>query len=116
MKRMMASAAGEDADHVGPPANFLIEADSGLLLQICRQTSRGNAVKGQDVLASLVQVRGRGRQLGLQRGDNVGVLSADRGRVRLLEDGGDQCRYPRLGGLGHLGKQVAMVVRLMPTA
>jgi hypothetical protein len=56
------------------------------------------------------------RQLGLQRGDDLGVLGADPGRVRLLEDGPDQGRDPRLGGLGYPGEQVAMVVRLIPTS
>ena len=49
-----------------------------------------------------------------ERGDDLGVLGPDRGRVRLLEDGADQGRDPRLGRFRHPGEQVAMVVRLMP--
>jgi hypothetical protein len=41
-------------------------------------------------------------ELGLQRDDDVGVAGADRGRAGRVEDGADQDRYPRLGGLGHL--------------
>jgi hypothetical protein len=33
-------AGGEDADPVGPPADFLVAADKGLLRQICRQIWR----------------------------------------------------------------------------
>jgi hypothetical protein len=104
-------AAGEDADHVGPPANFLIEA----LLRVVRPDLppdfAGEGGERQDVLAGLVQMRGSGRQLGLERGDDLGVLGPDRGRVRLLEDGADQGGDPRLGGLGHPGEQVAVVVK-----
>ena len=38
------------------------------------------------------------------------MLGADGGGVGLLEDGADQGGHPRLGGLGHLGEQVAVVV------
>src|ERR1700685_1404298 len=58
----------------------------------------GEGGERQDVLAGVVEMGGRGRQLGLQRGDDLGVLGPDRGRVRLLEDGPDQCRHPRLVG------------------
>jgi hypothetical protein len=54
------------------------------------------------------------RQLGLERGGDLGVLGADRGRVGLLEDGADQGGDSRLGGLGHPGEQVAVVVRPAP--
>jgi hypothetical protein len=52
-----------------------------------------------------------GRELGLQRGDDLGVLAPDAGRVGLFEDRADQGGYPRLGGLGDLGGQVARVVK-----
>ena len=54
------------------------------------------------------------RQLGSQGFDDLAVLGADRGRVGLLEDGADQGGDPRLGGLGHPGEQVAVVVRAAP--
>jgi hypothetical protein len=56
-------------------------------------------------------VRSGGRELGLQPGDDLAVLGADRGRVGLLEDGPDQGRDPGLGGLGDLGGQDVGVVR-----
>ena len=74
----------------------------------------GEGGERQDVVAGLVQVGGGGGQLGLERGDDLGVLGADRGRVGLLEDGADQGGDPRLGGLGHPGEQVAVVVRPAP--
>src|SRR5262249_2719883 len=40
-------AAGEDADDVGSPADFLIQAFLGLLLHTWRQISRGNAVNAR---------------------------------------------------------------------
>jgi hypothetical protein len=61
-------------------------------------------------------VRGRLREPGLERGDDLGVLGPDRVRVGLLEDGPDQRRYPRLGGPGYPGEQIAVVVGLMPTS
>jgi hypothetical protein len=72
----------------------------------------GERGERQDVLAGVVQVGRRGRKLGLQRGDDLGVLGAHRRRVGLLEDGPDQGGHPRLGGLGHPGEQVAVVVKL----
>ena len=88
----------------------LFSRSRGLLLQVCRQTSRGNAVNAR-MSSRVIEVCGRGRELGLERGDDLGVLGADRGRVGLLEDGADQGGDPRLGGLGHAGEQVAVVVR-----
>ena len=58
--------------------------------------------EGQDVVAGLVQVRGRGRELRLERGDDLAVLGPDGGGVGLLEDGAHQGGHPWLGGLGHL--------------
>jgi hypothetical protein len=75
---------------------------SGLLDQVCRQTARGKAAKARmSSRASSRWAAARG-ELGLQRGDDVGVAGADRGRAWRVEDGADQGRYPRLGGLGHL--------------
>jgi hypothetical protein len=53
---------------------------------------------------------GGGGEPGLQRGDDLGVLSAHGGGVGLLEDRADQRRYPRLGGLGDSGEQVSVDV------
>ena len=88
----------------------LLRRSCGLLDQTWRQTSRGKAVNAK-MSSRVIEMRCRGRELGLQRGDDLGVLSADRGRVGLLEDGPDQGRYPRLRRFRHPGEQVAMVVR-----
>src|SRR5690242_21480475 len=51
-----------------------------------------------------VEMGGGLRQLGLQRGSDLGVLGADRCRVGLLEDGPDQGGHPGLGRLRDLGE------------
>jgi len=71
----------------------------------------GEGGERQDVVAGLVQVRGGLRELRLESGHDLGVLGADRGGVGLLEDGPHQRGHPRLGGAGHAGEQVAMVVK-----
>ena len=112
-RRMMASRPGKMPTTSVRRRISLFSRSWGLLVQICRQTSRGKAVKAR--MSSRAWSRcGRGRELGLERGDDLAVLGPDRGGVGLLEDGADQRGYPRLGGLGHPGEQVAVVVRPAP--
>jgi hypothetical protein len=59
-------------------------------------------------------VLGRGRELGLERLDDAGELGSDLVGVGLVEDGAQQGQHPRLGALGHLGRQVASVVGAAP--
>ena len=53
----------------------------------------GERGEAQDVVAGVVQVRGLG-ELGLERGDDLVVLGAQRGGVGLLEDGAHQGGHP----------------------
>ena len=82
----------------------------GLLVQICRQISRGKAVNARMSSRASSRCAAAAGNLACERVDDLGVLGADRGGVGLLEDGADQGGDPRLGGLGHPGEQVALVV------
>jgi hypothetical protein len=55
----------------------LLRRSWGLSDQTWRQTSRGKAVKGEDVVAGVVKVGGGLGELGFQGGDDLGVPSAD---------------------------------------
>jgi hypothetical protein len=51
-------AAGEDADHVGPPAHLFIQALLGIIAPDLAPDLAGEGGERQDVLACLVQVGG----------------------------------------------------------
>src|SRR5215813_3612347 len=67
-------AAREDADHIGSAAYFLIQSLLGIVGPDLPPDLAGEGGEGQDVLAGLVQVRRRGRELRLERGDDLGML------------------------------------------
>jgi hypothetical protein len=87
---------------------------TGINADGCREILGIDVTSFEDGAGWLAFLRGLAGELGLQRGDDLSVLGADRGRIGLLEDGADQRGHPRLGGLGHPGEQVAMVVRPAP--
>jgi hypothetical protein len=110
------AAAGEDADHIGAPADLLVQPLLRVAAPDLPPDLAGEGGEGQDVLAGVVEMGGRGRELGLQRGGDLGVPGADRRRVGLLEDGPDQGRSPTAGRSWVPGEQVAVVMELMPTS
>src|SRR5260370_13549244 len=65
----------------------------GLLDQIWRQISRGNAVKARMSSRASSRCAAWG-ELGLERGDDLVVLDAQRGGVGLLEDVAHQGCHP----------------------
>ena len=68
--------AREDADDVRPAADLLVEA------LLCPALA-GEGGEGQNVVAGGLQVSGGLRQLGLQCGDDLGMLGLDEGGVGL---------------------------------
>jgi hypothetical protein len=76
---MMASRPGEDADHVGAAANLLVQPLLRVVAPDLPPHLARERGERQDVLACVIEM-GRGRELGLQRRDDLGVLGADRRR------------------------------------
>ena len=84
---MMASRPGKDPDHVGAPPDLLVQPLLRVVAPDLPPHLAEERSERQDVLAGVIKMGGRGRQLGLQRGDDLSVPGTDRGRVGLLEDG-----------------------------
>jgi hypothetical protein len=92
--------AGEDANHVGAAPDHLVQPLLRVLLQIRRHTSQGNAVNARMSSRASSRWAAAAGQLGLQHGDDLGVLGADRGRAaRPRPDTAAATRDPGLGSL-----------------
>jgi hypothetical protein len=78
----------------------------GLLLQICRQVSRGNAVNASRSSRASSRCLAAAGKLRLDGGHHPVELGADGVGLWLIKQGADQGGHPRLGSLGNLCRQV----------